>query len=119
MGQGRSPPTYFYSPRPRVIALPSTSMAQALPSPALTWRQERIGWITLFNGIDNMGFVLAWEVNIGPSKAFFQNTIRPIDSESFSLDGAAVVPEPGTWILVGTGIFGIAGTIRRKLTVTG
>jgi hypothetical protein len=74
-------------------------------------------WITLFNGIDNTGFVLAWDVetpNGGPSKAFFQNTNRPIDSESFSLDGTAVVPEPSTMLLFGSGSLLLGIIVHRK-----
>jgi hypothetical protein len=34
---------------------------------------------------------------------------------AFAIDGTAVTPEPGTLIMLGTGILGLAGTLRRKL----
>jgi hypothetical protein len=65
-------------------------------------------WITLFNGMTMNGDVLAWELNGGPSQAFDPFVGATIPSSVFSLDGTNV-PEPGTLILLGTGIFGVAG----------
>lgn len=45
---------------------------------------------------------------------FGTRTALPFDM-AFAIDGRAVVPEPGTLIMLGTGILGIAGAIRRKL----
>ena len=73
-------------------------------------------WITLFNGMTTNQGPLFWDQNNGPSEAF-QSPGNSIPSESFSLGGTTAVPEPGTLILLGTGLLGIAGTIRRKLAV--
>ena len=45
----------------------------------------------------------------------FSTFLGPGDSSSWSDDTDVIVPEPGTLVLMGTGILGLAGTIRRKL----
>ncbi len=72
-------------------------------------------YITLLNGSATNGDPLFWDENDGSSLAF-ENTVGQIGSESFSLDGTvSTTPEPRTLIMLGTGIVGIAGTMRRKL----
>lgn len=36
-------------------------------------------------------------------------------THALEIDGTAIAPEASSWLLVGTGIFGIAGAVRRKL----
>jgi len=43
------------------------------------------------------------------------NGVRSQLNVDFAMNIQGVVPEPGTLILVGTGILGLAGTLRRKL----
>ena len=72
-------------------------------------------YITLGNGFSTIGDPLFWDENDGPSLAF-ENTVGPIGSESFQIDGTPLnsTPEPGTLIMLATGFVGIAGSIRRK-----
>jgi PEP-CTERM motif len=67
-------------------------------------------YITLANGLTTNGGALFWDENDGPSVAFANSHTGPIGSESFAIDAT---PEPGTLLMLATGIAGIATTIRR------
>jgi PEP-CTERM motif len=61
-----------------------------------------------------------WDENSGPSTAY-ENTIGSIPSEAFTIQGNGTVPppstpEPSSIMLFGSGILGLAGVLRRKLT---
>jgi len=45
---------------------------------------------------------------------FFNNRTQLGADQAFELDGSSV-PEPGTLVMMGTGVLGLAGAIRRKL----
>jgi hypothetical protein len=45
---------------------------------------------------------------------FNGTTTKSIDGETFTLDGD-VVPEPSSLLLLGSGLLGLAGMLRRKL----
>ena len=75
-------------------------------------------WLTLqnANGTDDQ---LGWDQNSGPSLAS-QNSLGTIPSESFTLFGSSTstggtTPEPGSIVLFGSGVAGLAGVLRRKL----
>ncbi len=58
-----------------------------------------------------------WATGVGPGlgwQAFFGPPAPIGASFAFGVDGTAV-PEPGTLIMLGTGILGLAGSLRRKL----
>jgi hypothetical protein len=58
-----------------------------------------------------------WATGVGPGlgyQAFFSPPAPVGASFAFGIDGTAV-PEPGTLIMLGTGILGLAGSLRRKL----
>ncbi len=54
-----------------------------------------------------------WDVNNGPSSAYVWNTSNPIPSEAFTINGASTVPEPGSMVLLGSGVALLAR--KRKL----
>ncbi len=77
------------------------------------------GWITLGNACTlsgcSVGNPIYWDENDGPSLAT-NGDVGSIPSEAFTLTGAigGTTPEPGTIMLFGSGILGVAGLLRRK-----
>jgi hypothetical protein len=82
-------------------------------------------WLTLQNASSSLGDPVYWDENSGPSSAE-QNAVGTIPSESFTLGGETTVittsttttsttPEPSNIMLLGSGILGLAGVVRRKL----
>jgi hypothetical protein len=77
------------------------------------------GYVTLSNACTTSGCSVSqpiyWDENSGPSTAY-ENTLGTIPSESFTLTGTTgTTPEPSSIMLFGSGIFGLAGILRRKL----
>jgi hypothetical protein len=78
-------------------------------------------WLNLQN-FQDVGDPLYWDENSGPSSAS-QSSVGTIPSEAFTIFGAAngttattgTTPEPGSIVLFGSGILGLAGVLRRKL----
>jgi hypothetical protein len=79
-------------------------------------------WLTLSNAVvpDDP---IYWDENSGPSSAS-ENSVGTIPSEAFTLLGSSststtsttgTVPEPSSFMLIGSGILGLAGVLRRKL----
>ncbi len=79
-------------------------------------------WMTLSNASVPSGDPAYWDMNSGPSQAQ-ENTIGTVPSESFTMWGGTTTtttstgttPEPSSILLVGSGILGLAGLLRRKL----
>jgi hypothetical protein len=85
-------------------------------------------WVTLSNASVPSGDPVYWDENSGvgcqspgcPSQAQ-ENTVGTIPSESFTLGGSSgststgTTPEPGSIVLFGSGVLGLAGVLRRKL----
>jgi hypothetical protein len=80
------------------------------------------GWVTLSNACTISGCSISnpiyWDENSGPSSAF-ENTVGSIPSEAFTITGttsSTTTPEPSSIMLLGSGIVGLAGVLRRRLT---
>jgi hypothetical protein len=82
------------------------------------------GFATLGNACTNSGCgatPIYWDENSGPSTAY-ENTLGSIPSESFTISGSGSTipppgtPEPSSIMLFGSGILGLAGVLRRKMT---
>jgi hypothetical protein len=78
-------------------------------------------YMTLSNACTDSGCSVSnpiyWDENSGPSTAY-ENTLGSIPSEAFTLTGTppGTTPEPSSIMLLGSGILGLAGVLRRKLT---
>jgi len=82
-------------------------------------------WLNLQNAVVNTGDPVYWDENSGPSSAS-ENSVGTIPSESFTVLGGSTsttttttttgtVPEPSSIMLLGSGILGLVGVLRRKL----
>ncbi len=75
-------------------------------------------WLNLSNAATSAGNPVYWDENSGPSSAS-ENSIGTIPSESFTLTGGSTAPgttpEPSSILLLGSGVLGVAGLLRRKL----
>jgi len=78
-------------------------------------------WLNLDNAVINdPGDPFYWDENSGPSSAS-ESEVGTIPSEAFTVlggtsttTGGTTVPEPGSIMLFGSGILGLAGVLRRK-----
>jgi hypothetical protein len=67
--------------------------------------------------VPDLGFPPQWgwaTATGGNGYQCFFGTCAPVAGLAYAIDGTAV-PEPGTLIMLGTGILGLAGSLRRKL----
>jgi PEP-CTERM motif len=81
-------------------------------------------WLNLQNAVIQSGDPAFWDENSGkgcrsngcPSSAS-ESSIGTIPSESFTVTGSSggTTPEPGSFILLASGVLGLAGVLRRKL----
>lgn len=83
-------------------------------------------WLNLLNAEVSGGGPIYWDENSGPSSAS-QSSVGTIPSESFTVLGTSsstttsttttgTVPEPSSLMLFGSGILGLAGVLRRRLS---
>ena len=83
------------------------------------------GYVTLQNACSTSGCSISnpiyWDENGGPSTAY-ENTLGSVPSEAFTLTGTSgtgtgtgTTPEPSSILLLGSGMLGLAGLLRRKL----
>ena len=80
-------------------------------------------WFSLQNAIGPNGDGAFWDINNGPSVAWeslYGNVNGKLElgsnSETFQIMGnTTVTPEPGSFLLLGTGLATLAGLIRSKI----
>jgi PEP-CTERM motif len=72
-------------------------------------------YLELSNGQGGAPF---WDENDGASTAYYyyNGLGQPTGSEAFTVYGGAT-PEPGSLILLGSGVLGLAGMLRRKINL--
>ena len=77
-------------------------------------------WLNLDNATVANGDPVYWDMNSGRSAAS-QSSLGTIPSESFTIMGNGTTtpppttPEPSSVLLLGSGLLGVAGLLRRKL----
>jgi hypothetical protein len=69
-------------------------------------------WFELQNAQTYQSGLEFWEGSDGPSSAFEQGN-GAIGPEYFEISG--ITPEPSSFLLLGSGLLGLAGMLRRKL----
>ena len=84
-------------------------------------------WLTLGGANDSAGTQFdAWDVNGGPASCDFavggnpggDCGLTPPEGEAFTINGSgSTTPEPGSFLLLGSGVIGLAGVLRRKLSL--
>jgi hypothetical protein len=82
-------------------------------------------WLTLGGANDSAGTQFdAWDVNGGPASCNFAVHGVPVgdcnlgfpEGEAFTINSSSTsVPEPGSFLLLGSGVLSLAGVLRRKL----
>jgi hypothetical protein len=76
-------------------------------------------WLEIDGATTVLGGGVSWDESLGPSTAYISDGDTEEPSETFQIlgenGGPAVTPEPSTFLLLGSGLAGLAGLIKRKV----
>jgi hypothetical protein len=76
-------------------------------------------YLSLHDAVTTFGQPIYWDQNSGPSLAMQNNGIGSVASESFTIfgsgGGGGGTPEPASLLLLGSGLLGLAGGIRKRM----
>jgi hypothetical protein len=74
-------------------------------------------WLELDGVTTSEGYGASWDESEGPSKSYISDGDTAERSETFQILGKQenVTPEPSSFLLLGSGLAGLAGMLKRKL----